>query len=72
MFEGKGQQPNLKKEDVTDLLFPLPPLAEQQRIVAKLEQLMQTCNELETSIKQSVAYNERLLQQVLREALEPK
>jgi type I restriction enzyme S subunit len=49
--------------------IPLPPLAEQHRIVQKLDELMQYCNELEASIKQSEAQNEKLLQQVLREAL---
>lgn len=70
MFEGKGQQPNLKKEDVTELLFPLPPLHEQEQIVAKLEELMAFCDGLEQNIKESQGYNEKLLQQVLREALQ--
>lgn len=69
MFEGKSQQPNLKKEDVIKLIIPFPPLSEQQRIVAKLDQLMQVCDELEQSIKSSQEQNEKLLQQVLREAL---
>lgn len=68
---GAGRE-GLPKYNLEQFPIPLPPLSEQQRIVAKLEELMQTCNELETSIKQSVAYNERLLQQVLREALEPR
>ncbi|HZH86929.1 MAG TPA: restriction endonuclease subunit S, partial [Brumimicrobium sp.] len=72
MFEGKGQQPNLRKDHVTDLLIPLPPLTEQQRIVAKLDELMGYCDDLEVSIKESQQQNELLLQQVLREALEPK
>ncbi|MFA5432684.1 MAG: restriction endonuclease subunit S [Candidatus Paceibacterota bacterium] len=72
MFEGKGQQPNLRKDHVTDLLIPLPPLSEQQRIVTKLDELMGYCDELEASIKESQQQNELLLQQVLREALEPK
>ena len=50
-------------------LIPIPPLAEQHRIVQKLDELMQYCNELEISIKQSESQNEKLLQQVLREAL---
>ncbi|MBK7589291.1 MAG: hypothetical protein IPI22_13645 [Bacteroidetes bacterium] len=49
--------------------MPLPPLTEQYRIVQKLDELMQYCNELEASIKQSESQNEKLLQQVLREAL---
>ena len=51
------------------MIIPLPPFAEQYRIVQKLEKLMQTCDELEGSIKQSASYNEKLLQQVLMEAL---
>ena len=51
------------------ITIPLPPLAEQHRIVQKLNELMQTCETLEASIKESAEQNEKLLQQVLREAL---
>ena len=54
---------------INKILIPIPPVTEQERIVQKLEQLMQYCNELEESIKQSATQNEKLLQQVLREAL---
>jgi len=47
----------------------LPPLVEQNRIGQKLDELILYCNELESSIKQSELQNEKLLQQVLREAL---
>lgn len=53
-------------------LIPLPPLHEQEQIVAKLEELMAFCDGLEQSIKESQGYNEQLLQQVLREALQPQ
>jgi type I restriction enzyme S subunit len=62
-------QPNIKIPTLENLLFPMPPIAEQNRIVQKLDELMQYCNELEASIKQSATQNEKLLQQVLREAL---
>ncbi|MBC7411339.1 MAG: restriction endonuclease subunit S [Bacteroidia bacterium] len=52
-----------------NLPIPLPPLSEQNHIVQKLDELMQSCNELEASIKQSESQNKKLLQQVLREAL---
>ncbi len=52
------------------LVFPLPPLSEQQQIVRKLGELVQYCDKLEESIKTSQQQNEMLLQQVLREALE--
>jgi type I restriction enzyme S subunit len=55
--------------DIDYLVIPLPPLSEQLRIVQKLNELMQTCDALESSIKESAAQNEKLLQQLLREAL---
>jgi type I restriction enzyme S subunit len=60
---------NLLLGDMRNVLFPMPPRNEQNRIVKKLDELMQNCNDLEASIKQSAAQNEKLLQQVLREAL---
>ena len=57
---------------IKKLIFPLPPLHEQEQIVAKLLELMAFCDGLEQSIKESQGYNEMLLQQVLREALQPK
>ncbi len=50
-------------------LIPVPPFSEQHRIVAKLEELMHYCDELEQGIKQSQTQNQQLLEQVLREAL---
>jgi type I restriction enzyme S subunit len=64
-----GSAGNFNLGRIRSFLIPLPPLAEQERIVQKVEELMQYCNELETSIKQSESQNEKLLQQVLREAL---
>jgi len=63
---------NLNHKIVSSLLFPLPPLSEQQRIITKLEQLMQLCSELEKNINQSKEETNLLLQTVLREALEEK
>lgn len=65
---GAGRE-GLPKYNLEQFIIPLPPLAEQNRIVQKLDELMQYCNELEASIKQSESQNEKLLQQVLREAL---
>ncbi|MBK8927148.1 MAG: restriction endonuclease subunit S [Crocinitomicaceae bacterium] len=69
---GTGSSPSMKnitREHMRNLLIPLPPLAEQTRIVQKLDELMKYCDDLETSIKESQSTNEKLLQQVLREAL---
>ncbi|WP_295334355.1 restriction endonuclease subunit S [Flavobacterium sp.] len=59
-------------EKIKNAIIPLPPLNEQEQIVAKLEELMTFCDGLEKSIKESQRYNELLLQQVLREALQGK
>jgi type I restriction enzyme S subunit len=67
---GAGRE-GLPKYNLEQFIVPLPPLSEQNRIVQKLDELMQYCNELEASIKQSESQNEKLLQQVLREALRP-
>jgi type I restriction enzyme S subunit len=60
---------SLKYDEFSQMPIPLPPIKEQERIVQKVEELMQYCNDLETSINQSESQNEKLLQQVLREAL---
>jgi type I restriction enzyme S subunit len=41
---------NLNSDKVRELDIPLPPLAEQSRIVAKVDQLMALCDELEAKI----------------------
>jgi type I restriction enzyme S subunit len=68
-FAAGSTSMTITKDAVKELLVPLPPLAEQHRIVQKLDELMQCCNDLEASIKKSQQQNEKLLQQVLREAL---
>ena len=37
---------NIKNSDIVELLIPLPPLAEQKRIVAKLEEILPLCERL--------------------------
>lgn len=65
-------QVNISQDNIKMIPIILPPLEIQNRIVSKLEELMTSCDDLETSVKESQNYNEQLLQQVLREALEVK
>ncbi len=67
--KGVAGQNNISVTQSHNMRIPLPPLPEQERIVAKLDHLMQVCDKLEQSIRASQEQNEKLLQQVLREAL---
>ena len=57
---GGGAQPNISKEIIVNTYFPLPPYAEQQRIVAEIERWFSLIDiiengkeDLQTSIKQA-------------------
>lgn len=67
---GQGQ-PNLNTDIIKNVSLPLPPSAEQHRIVAKLAQLLQHCDDLEQRIRESRRLAEQLLATALREALAP-
>ena len=69
---GAANQANIGVTALKNVLIPLPPLAEQERIVAKLEKLMKFCDELEVNIRQGIKNADQLLQTALKEALEPR
>ena len=45
-----GAQPNISKEKIVNYIFPLPPIAEQKRIVEKVDTIMNMLDELEKTI----------------------
>lgn len=50
------------------VLFPLPPLDEQKRIVKKIEQLECLCEELERKVKETQKHSAFLMEAVLKES----
>ncbi len=62
--EGVGNK-NLVLKKIKNFVIPLPPLAEQKRIVAKIDQLMELCNSLEQGIKVAMEKRSRVLGAVL-------
>ena len=63
---GRG---GLPKNRMDAIPIPLPPLAEQHRIVAKVDELMALCDQLEQQLSQADQQRRRLLEAVLAEAL---
>jgi type I restriction enzyme S subunit len=57
--------------NLKEVQIPLPPLAEQHRIVAKVDELMGLCDRLEASLTATAATRRRLLDALLAEALTP-
>jgi len=69
---GKGaSQGNLNLGLIRTFKIPLPPLAEQHRIVAKVDALMALCDRLEASLAATATTRRRLLDALLVEALSP-
>ena len=69
---GTAGQKRVPGEFVALNPFPIPPLAEQKRIVAKVDELMKLCDELEGQLRQSKQESKRLMQAVLHEVFEGK
>ena len=63
--------PKINQGVLKSLPVPIPPLAEQHRIVAKIDALMALCDQLETSLTTTATTRSRLLEALLHEALEP-
>jgi type I restriction enzyme, S subunit len=64
--------PSISRQQIEGLPVPLPPHAEQHRIVAKVDELMALCDELETGLKSTLTTRLQLLESTLKEALFPQ
>ncbi|HEY3053872.1 MAG TPA: restriction endonuclease subunit S [Thermoanaerobaculia bacterium] len=61
---------NVSRAVIYGLLVPLPPAAEQRRIVAKVDELIAICDRLEAQLSAAQTQRARLFEAVLHEALE--
>ena len=64
-------QPTIALRPLRNFAVPVPPLAEQRRIVAKVDELIALCDQLEASIITGEQTRSRLLEAVLHNALAP-
>lgn len=67
-FTGAGIQ-HFTGKGLASFRFPLPPLAEQRRIVAKVDELMALCDRLEAQLATAQTESRRLLESVVHHAL---
>jgi type I restriction enzyme S subunit len=67
--ENRIKMPKLNQESLTSFVLPIPPLAEQRRIVAKLDQLMALCDQLKTQLIQARQLNEQLASTLVEQAV---
>lgn len=65
-------QPKLNQEKLNNILIAIPPLAEQERIVAKLDQLMAHCDQLEDRAEEMKQSTIKLFEAGLKEAFMPE
>jgi len=60
-----GAQPNISREKIIATIAALPPTEEQHRIVAKVDELMAVCDQLETQHSNAAEAHEQLVNHLL-------
>jgi len=65
LYDNGTAQPNLSAADLGKFLVPMPPLEEQHHIVAKVDELMALCDQLEQQTETSITAHQTLVETVL-------
>ena len=68
-FAPSTAQKNINLSILGDVMIPLPPLEELNRIVARVDELMAVCDELESALESAQTERGRLLEALLQDAL---
>ena len=66
---GTAGQDNISVTKSRNLIIPLPPLAEQQRIVQKVEELMRLCDQLKSSLSKAQVIQRNLADSLVEKAI---
>ena len=67
-----ASMPKISQGVLLNAPLPLPPLAEQHRLVTRVDELMALCDQLEAQLAATEADSRRLLEAVLHEVLGPQ
>lgn len=59
---------NINSDEIKNLIFPLPPLAEQKEIVSRVEKLLANVTELEKQITERETLTKQLIQSIMKDA----
>lgn len=65
-FAPQTAQKNINLEILQNLPFPLPPTKELNKIVWKVDELMQSCEQLDEQVQQAKERSEKLMESVLQ------
>jgi type I restriction enzyme S subunit len=65
--DNRVAMPKINQESLSKILVAIPPLAEQHRIVAKVNELNALCDELESSLTITDTTRKQLLESLLSE-----
>ena len=65
----QGNMPKINQGTVVNAPIPIPPLAEQHRIVAKVDQLMALCDQLKARLNQTRQVREHLASALVEQAV---
>ena len=65
---GSRKDPNINREIVKKFCIPVPPLEEQNRIVRKVDVVMEQCDKLEEEFLKANQYASQLMEAILKES----
>jgi len=68
-YDNGSAQPNLSANSVTLYISPIPPLAEQHRIVTKVDELLTLCEQLKTKLATAQTLQQQLAETLVQQAV---